>query len=365
MHVGPIPFDLYLGIFVVVVSAVGALPFSLPRNPRLFPFLLCDLALVAIALVPLGAVSFGGIHVIYAALTCCVPVIGLCALVSVAAKRRTDHRRIFGLISILFLLPAPLGFYATNIEPKQLEVDHVQIGANGRPLRLVVMADIQSPTVGKFEKKVVRTASEQKGDLILYAGDLYSGEDNPFPEHFGAFTQLVSQMNASYGTYIVPGDHDGDDRLPAIVNAAGKTFLQEHLQIVEIRGMRIGILGLDTDFSSPSANSLLRDLAKRTDLDYKIVLDHKPDAIFNTPAGIDLVVAGHTHGGQVNVPFFGPVMTLSSIPHKQAAGGLFEYSGGRKLFVTSGVGVEHGGAPLVRFNDKPEVAVLDIAVPSK
>jgi predicted MPP superfamily phosphohydrolase len=365
MHVGFIPFELYLGVLVVVVSIVGALPFLLPRNPRLFPFVLCELALIVVALIPLGAVSFGGIHVLYAVLTCCVPAIGVVALVSLAARRRTDHRRVFTVLAVLFLLPAPFGFYATNIEPRQLVVHHEQIGTNGQPLRVVVLSDIQSPSVGAFEKKVVKTANDQQGDLLLYAGDLYSGEDNPFPKHFDAFTKLVSDMHMPYGTYVVPGDHDGDDKLPTIVGAAGKTFLQEQLQVVKVRGMRIGILGLDTDHSSPSAISLLHDLAKRTDLDYKIVLEHKPDVIFNTPTGIDLVVAGHTHGGQVNIPFIGPVMTLSSIPRKQAAGGLFEYSGGRRLFVTSGAGEEHGGAPLVRFNDKPEVAVLDIAVPTK
>jgi predicted MPP superfamily phosphohydrolase len=77
--------------------------------------------------------------------------------------------------------------------------------------------------------------------------------------------------------------------------------------------MRIGIVGLDADFTTANATALLADLAARTDLDYKIVLDHKPDAIFNTPPGIDLVVAGHPHGGQVNIPRFGPVMTLSYI----------------------------------------------------
>jgi predicted MPP superfamily phosphohydrolase len=147
------------------------------------------------------------------------------------------------------------------------------------------------------------------------------------------------------------------------VNAAGKTFMQEDVKVVDAKGMRIGIVGLDTDFTTENATALMRDLAQRTDLDYKIVLDHKPDVIFRTPPGIDLVVTGHTHGGQVNLPFFGPVMTLTNIPRDQAAGGLFNFPEGRQLFVTRGVGVEHGGAPIVRFNDTPQIAVLDVSVP--
>jgi predicted MPP superfamily phosphohydrolase len=370
VHVGPLEFSDYLVACVTLTAVLGVAPFAIPkRGHTIRRFLIAALIVTvttACAVAPLGPGSFEGLHVVYGILTWSIPAIGLAAIIAALVQRTCMRRSIALPIAAIMLLPAPVGFYATNIEPRSLVVDHYEVdpkalGAMG--VRVVVISDIQSPGVGEFERKAARTAAEQQGDLILSPGDLYSGEDDPFPEHFDAFTELVSTMDAPFGTYVVPGDHDGDEMLPAIVKAAGKTFLQEELREVQVQGRRIGILGLDTDYRNFEAPRLMRDLAAREDLDYKIVLSHKPDVIFDTPTGIDLVVAGHTHGGQVNLPFIGPLVTLSEIPRAQAAGGLFDYPGERKLFVTRGIGVEHGNAPVVRFNAKPQVAVLHLHIP--
>ena len=71
------------------------------------------------------------------------------------------------------------------------------------------------------------------------------------------------------------------------------------------------------------------------------------------------VVAGHTHGGQVQIPFFGPLFTLTEIPREAAAGGLHEVNG-TQLYVSRGVGAERGEAPLIRFNCPPEISLLTL-----
>jgi predicted MPP superfamily phosphohydrolase len=370
MRVGPFEFYDYLAVCVATAALLAVIPFVIPfRGRTLMRFLLGGIAIavtMSIAVMPLGATSFEGIHVAYGILTWSFPAMGVAAVVSTFISRMQVQRGVSLPLGILCIIPAFVGYYATNIEPKRLAVDHYDVGtptSESKRLRVVVISDIQSPEVGDFERRAARTAARQEADLILSPGDLYSGEDDPFPQQFEAFRELIKSMDAPFGTYFVPGDHDGDDMLPALVEAGGKTFLQEHLHEVRVRDLRVGILGLDTDYSSKNANQLMADLAARDDLDYKIVLEHRPDVIFNTPAGIDLVVAGHTHGGQVRIPFIGPVVTLSDIPREQAAGGLFDYPGNRKLFVTRGIGVEHGNAPVVRFNAKPQVAVLNINVP--
>lgn len=366
MKVGPLPFHEYLILAVATTALVGIIPILLRAKGRTLLFCVpVGLATLVFFLQPFSPLSFAGIHVLYGVFTWSIPAVGLTLIVTALFKRSGIQPRHAIALGAVLLLPGFLGFYATNIEPKMLEVDDFTIQKDtptSERLKIVVVSDIQSPSVGAFERKVARTVTQQQADIILFPGDLYSGEDEPFPQHFDEFTDLVSNLDAEFGTYFVPGDHDGDDTLPAIVEASGKTFLQEHLQVVQVRNARIGILGIDTDYSSKSANALLAELAENDELDFKIVVSHKPDVIFNTPSGIDLVVAGHTHGGQVQIPFLGPVITLSDIPRRQAAGGLFDYSGGRKLFVTRGIGVEHGEAPLVRFNDKPQIAVLDVTL---
>jgi predicted MPP superfamily phosphohydrolase len=72
-----------------------------------------------------------------------------------------------------------------------------------------------------------------------------------------------------------------------------------------------------------------------------------------------LLVAGHTHGGQVQIPFFGPPITLSRVPRSVAAGG-FHSLDGRAIYVSRGIGNERGWAPRVRFLAPPEVSLLTL-----
>jgi hypothetical protein len=91
------------------------------------------------------------------------------------------------------------------------------------------------------------------------------------------------------------------------------------------------------------------------------VLGHSPDYVLGLRDGprIELAFAGHTHGGQIVVPFFGPPLTLSRVPRHIAAGGLHEL-GRVFVHVSRGVGMERGSAPQIRFLCPPEICVLTL-----
>jgi predicted MPP superfamily phosphohydrolase len=76
------------------------------------------------------------------------------------------------------------------------------------------------------------------------------------------------------------------------------------------------------------------------------------------PVSVDLVLAGHTHGGQFVLPFFGPPVTASRLP-RLFAGGLHDFRG-TPLHVSRGVGMERGFSPPVRFLCPPEICVVDL-----
>jgi hypothetical protein len=91
---------------------------------------------------------------------------------------------------------------------------------------------------------------------------------------------------------------------------------------------------------------------------FHVVLGHCPNfALGKVPA--DLLVAGHTHGGQVRLPIVGALMTLSRIPRRWAAG-LTDLPGGGQLLVSRGTGMERGNAPRLRFLCRPELVVIDL-----
>ena len=92
-----------------------------------------------------------------------------------------------------------------------------------------------------------------------------------------------------------------------------------------------------------------------------ILLTHTPDnALALRPdSGVDVTIAGHTHGGQVQVPGFGPLFIASRVPRRVGAGGLHELNG-NLIYVSRGVGWEKGHAPRMRFWCPPEVAMVEM-----
>ena len=91
---------------------------------------------------------------------------------------------------------------------------------------------------------------------------------------------------------------------------------------------------------------------------YHVVLGHSPNYALGR-IDADLLLAGHTHGGQVRLPWLGPLVTLSRVPRSWAAG-LTEMPGGARLLVSRGIGMERGPAPRLRFLCRPELVFIDL-----
>jgi hypothetical protein len=105
--------------------------------------------------------------------------------------------------------------------------------------------------------------------------------------------------------------------------------------------------------------------SKRTDIQlqpeekFHLVLGHSPNFSLGEIKA-DFLVAGHTHGGQVQLPGIGPLMTLSEVSRSWASG-LTEISPGQHLLVSRGIGMERGEAPRMRFLCRPELIIVEIS----
>jgi hypothetical protein len=91
---------------------------------------------------------------------------------------------------------------------------------------------------------------------------------------------------------------------------------------------------------------------------FHIVLGHSPNFSLG-PVDADLLIAGHTHGGQVQLPLIGPLLTLSHVPRSWASG-VTEIALGKTMVVSRGIGMERGAAPRLRFLCRPELVVVDL-----
>ena len=272
-----------------------------------------------------------------------------------------ERRRIRWTMWIGALGLVGIYIWSTQIEPYWLEVSHHRIESPKihEPIRLVVVADLQTDRWSSYEDRVIRTLVEQRPDVLLFTGDYFQTGAKGRAQLAKALHTAASEagLSARLGAYAVDGDveaglsgpqgwHRLFDGLPieAIVDtkrfdAFGLTFTA--LSVADSRARR----------------STHRPLIEPSEL-FHIAFGHAPDFALKQPPA-DLMLAGHTHGGQVQLPFLGPVITLSDVPRSWAAGRT-DFADGRTLIVSRGLGMERGQAPRLRFLCRPELVVVDL-----
>jgi hypothetical protein len=216
---------------------------------------------------------------------------------------------------------------------------------------VAVLADVQTDQVQKYEEHVFALVSAEKPDLILFAGDYLHtssrAEYDVLKPKFNAL-MLHSQLEAPLGMYAVGGN----------IDRADWPDLFAGLPVVPIEATSSKDLGplilTGLSLSDSSLTTLSVDARKK----FHIVLGHIPNFSLGQVEA-DLLLAGHVHGGQVQIPLFGPVLTLSRVPRSWAAG-TTEIEPGKYLIVSRGIGMERGQAPRMRFLCRPELLIIDL-----
>jgi len=316
----------------------------------------------AMVLTKLAGSLFFLVNLAYVDLVVLVPLLGLASLVS--ARRRSVTRPV-RIVAWLSLALVPMAVYATFVEPFRLVTEQVVVPLDPRrdghdPLRVAVLADIQSCAVDDHLREAVRRVMELEPHLILLPGDLMqcpgvAARERAIPQ----FRELLGQLDAPMGVYFVLGNTDRAGTVLRALEGTRVRLLQDEVVSLAHGDRRVALAG--ADFAG-RGTSFVRSLEeRRDDGEILILLAHYPDMLYflDEDTRVDLVVAGHTHGGQIVLPFVGPLVTLSRVPRRMAAGGLHEVDG-RRIYVSRGVGVERASAPRVRFNCPPEVTLLTL-----
>jgi predicted MPP superfamily phosphohydrolase len=244
--------------------------------------------------------------------------------------------------------------YAFLIEPRWLEISHITLSNTKiqEPIRIAVVADVQTDRPGEYEERVINAVRQEKPDLILLAGDyLQFIERDRYPTAKRTLNDIFLHANltAPLGIYAVRGNVDPIQSWQGIFEGL-PISLFENSDSTDLGPIILTGLTLED-----SANTFLSIEGKEK---YHIVLGHRPDFSLGE-IDADLLIAGHTHGGQVQVPFIGPILTLSSVPRAWASG-MTTISPGKILLVSRGIGMERGNAPRLRFNCRPELVILDL-----
>ena len=268
------------------------------------------------------------------------------------------------------VLPAALGAgalaaYAVLVEPRRLERTHTRIPKAGLPpaldgLRIALLTDFHVGTgtpLGRV-RRACRLAMDARPDLIALTGDLVSQGSG---DALGPLLAVLdAELRAPLGVYAVPGNHDRADGIGRWYRAGSRHPRIEDLTNRAVRlergGAALRVAGVDSlreGNADPAA--ALRDAP---DADFTLLLSHNPDLVEEAPAAlgpVDLVLSGHTHGGQVRLPFYGALWNSSRYPDLFVAGLVRRPAA--TVYVSRGIGTVHIPA---RFLCRPEVAVLEL-----
>lgn len=328
---------------------------------------LTTLAACVIGTRALALDTFGYINVLFRQLVVGLPLAATLILMRSWRTRGRAGVTPFGTVVLAgALLLGPLGLYMTFIEPDRLVVHRETLRVPGLAadgfLRVGVISDIQTTEPGRHEQAAVAALMAERPDVILFGGDLFQGTSEELGSQLPALRSLVSQLRAPGGVYAVHGDVDPWLGLEKATEATPTRVLSNEVVRASVRGISLAIAGVESGSQGAGAAGAARRLEVDTPADVRILLAHRPDAVGLVPAAgarTDLVVAGHTHGGQVSFPLFGPLMTLTEVPRAVAAGGLHKM-GERDIYVSAGVGCERAQAPKMRLGVLPSVAVVTL-----
>jgi uncharacterized protein len=322
------------------------------------------LAVKGVLLLAAGvAIPFGVLHVVWLDLVVVAPLAALLLLL----LTRDQPARATRLGAAFVLLLAPVGAYASFVEPERLEVERAELSLpaareGSEPLRIGVIADLQFEHLGGHEHEAVERLVGERPDVILLAGDYHQGSHRVLREELPRLRSLLRKLRAPGGVYAVQGDAESVREARLVTAGTGVRLLLDGMGRTRVRDRPLTIGGVELRYRSPDARRLVRRLERDPgDGDVRILLAHRPDVVLGLRkrTRIDLVVAGHTHGGQLQLPLLGPPTISSHVPRRVGAGGLHTV-GGRDIYVSRGVGVERGQAPKLRLGAPPEVSLITL-----
>ena len=271
------------------------------------------------------------------------------------------------------------------IESNELTIRHPRLPHEWDGLTILHLSDLHfEGTVSKaWFRDVIQLAKLWKPDLVAFTGDLLDRQ-----ELVAWLPETLGQLEAPLGCHFVLGNHDWYHRPEETRRAltdlgwkdatTGAARLEAPsppqdatLQSATSPGERAGVRGAENVSANPTPNIIITgderpwmgnapNFGNPTDSDFRLLLSHSPDSLpWAKNNGVDLMLAGHVHGGQIVLPIIGPVYSPSRFGVKYATGVFWEPP--TLLHVSRGVGAKQP----IRYNCRPEMTLLTLRTDSE
>ncbi|KGX83644.1 metallophosphoesterase [Pontibacillus marinus] len=284
-------------------------------------------------------------------------------------SRRKFIKRIFGSLLSLFGISGGTYYYAKHIEPSMLTVNEETISSPKLPSSFTNVKVLQfSDTHLGFHydidqfRALVQRIKEEQADLILFTGDLVDAPDQVSNRILEQAANLLQTIEAPLGKYWIYGNHDhggyGTEKIASVMKLGGFTLLQNQHATIQKDGDSIVLAGLDDAMlGKPNIEETLKGSSSEL---FTLLMCHEPDyATKVSPYPVDVQLSGHSHGGQIQIPFFGYLIT-PPMAQKFVEGWHEIGSTPLSLYISRGIGTTR--LPY-RFLCKPEFTIHTLKSP--
>jgi predicted MPP superfamily phosphohydrolase len=264
-------------------------------------------------------------------------------------RKRRVQRAILGAAAAGTLCVA----WGILVEPRWLEVTRPRVQVRdrlARPIRIAHVSDLHCNAAARLEPTLVARVAEEKPDLVCFTGDSANS-----PEGVPLLKETLAGFARVAPTFVVRGNWDLVRDLD-LYSGTGVRELDGEVVRVDVAGTPVFVGGA----AARNKPGVDRAVAAFPRDGVNVFLHHYPDEIEEVAArgGVDLYLAGHTHGGQVALPFYGALITFSRFGKKYESGQFLV--GETTLYVSRGIGMDGRGAPPVRFCARPELAIVEV-----
>ena len=273
--------------------------------------------------------------------------------------------------AVVLFLVVNLGFSAVQVdayvaepllvETTQLSLAFDDLDAAAAPVRVVHITDTHIERSSFREAGVVHKVNALKPDIIVLTGDYLNLSRLSDPTSAAHFRQFVAKLEAPYGIYAVRGTVEPTlESMAWLVEDTDVVWLEQEAVTVDVREHQVTLVGVACSHNQEWDVARLDQAMAGVPADaFTLLLYHSPDLIREAAAHhVDLYLGGHTHGGQLRLPFYGAIVT-SSRYGKQYESGLFQEEGTR-MYISRGVGFEGGAMPRARFLCRPEIVSIEL-----
>lgn len=341
-------------IFALIAAGVGFLPAGSDFRitaPLWAAFILDWLLLAAL---PRFRRSFGPPQ---------PPVLLLAVMRAIVAALTASHP---GVNLVLQILGVALVIYGFWIEPHTLRLTRQTLRSprlpKGTSIRLLHLADLHIERITRREESLNRQIHELQPDLILFSGDILNLSYLTDAQAQADARRILADWRAPMGVFAVSGSPAVDlpDKFPQWIDGLPIQRLDNATTCLPLPGGSLELVGLTCSHNPAIDAPLLENqLANRDPDRFRILLYHSPDLAPNVARlPVDLMLSGHTHGGQVRLPGFGALITGSLYGKRFEAGRTIMNR--LVLYVSRGIGMEGAFAPRVRFLCPPEIILWDL-----